>query len=97
MTKVILLYLLVINVVLFATMGIDKYKARHGLWRIPEKRLFAMAILGGSLGGILGMRVFHHKTRHNSFRYGFPAIFITELLAVGLYSARGFIYILMHQ
>ena len=97
MTKVFLLYLLLINVALFATMGIDKYKAKHGLWRIPEKRLFTMAILGGSLGGILGMRCFRHKTRHNSFRYGFPAILAVQLLAAGLYGARGFIYILQNR
>ena len=96
MTKVIVLYLLLINLALFAAMGIDKYKARHGLWRIPEKRLFALAILGGSVGGILGMRVFHHKTRHNSFRYGFPAILVVQLLASGLYGARGFLYILQN-
>lgn len=76
-------YLLVVNVLLFALMGIDKFKAKRGLWRIPEKTLFLAAILGGSVGGILGMRVFRHKTRHNSFKYGFPAILIAQLALVG--------------
>ena len=76
-------YLLVVNVLLFALMGIDKWKAKNGRWRIPEKTLFLAAILGGSVGGILGMRVFRHKTRHNSFKYGFPAILIAQLALVG--------------
>ena len=73
------IYLLAVNLVLFAMMGIDKYKARKGLWRIPEKTLFVTAILGGSIGGILGMKLFRHKTLHNSFRFGFPAILIAQL------------------
>jgi len=77
------IYLTAINILLFALMGIDKYKAKRGLWRIPEKTLFLTAILGGSVGGILGMRVFRHKTRHNSFKYGFPAILMAQLALVG--------------
>lgn len=77
------IYLTAINLLLFALMGIDKYKAKRGLWRIPEKTLFLTAILGGSVGGILGMRVFRHKTRHNSFKYGFPAILMAQLALVG--------------
>ena len=77
------IYLLAINVLLFALMGIDKYKAKRGLWRIPEKTLFLTAALGGSMGGILGMKTFRHKTRHNSFKYGFPAILIAQLALVG--------------
>lgn len=74
------IYLLAVNLLLFALMGIDKYKARRGLWRIRESTLFLFALLGGSLGGILGMRCFHHKTLHRSFRYGFPAILAVQLL-----------------
>lgn len=77
------IYLTAINILLFALMGIDKYKAKRGLWRIPEKTLFGLAIAGGSVGGILGMRVFRHKTRHNSFKYGFPAILAAQLALVG--------------
>ena len=76
-------YLLAVNVLLFALMGIDKYKAKRGLWRIPEKTLFLTAALGGSIGGILGMQLFRHKTRHNSFKFGFPAILIAQLALAG--------------
>ena len=76
-------YLLAINALLFALMGIDKYKAKRGLWRIPEKTLFLTAALGGSIGGILGMKTFRHKTRHNSFKYGFPAILAAQLALFG--------------
>lgn len=79
----ILLYLLAVNLLLFAVMGIDKYKATHQLWRIPERTLFVLAAIGGSLGGILGMRLFHHKTLHPQFRYGFPAILILQLILAG--------------
>ena len=79
----ILLYLLAVNLLLFAVMGIDKYKATHQRWRIPERTLFVLAAIGGSLGGILGMRLFHHKTLHPQFRYGFPAILILQLILAG--------------
>lgn len=79
----ILLYLLAVNLLLFAVMGIDKYKAKHQFWRIPERTLFVLAAIGGSLGGILGMRIFHHKTLHPQFRYGFPAILILQLILAG--------------
>jgi len=81
--QILCVYILVINLALFAVMGIDKYKARKGLWRIPEKTLFALALIGGSIGGILGMKVFRHKTKHNSFRFGFPAILIAQLALIG--------------
>ncbi len=66
----------------FCSMGIDKRKARLGKWRIPERTLFLIAILGGSPGSIAGMYLFHHKTRHPSFRYGLPLIFFLEFGAV---------------
>ena len=81
--QILCAYLLLINLILFAVMGIDKYKARNGLWRIPEKTLFGLAAVGGSIGGILGMKVFRHKTKHNSFKFGFPAILLLQLLAIG--------------
>ena len=77
------IYLTAINILLFTLMGIDKYKAKRGLWRIPERTLFLTAALGGSMGGILGMKTFRHKTRHNSFKYGFPAILIAQLALAG--------------
>lgn len=82
--QILCVYLLAINLALFALMGIDKHKARNGLWRIPEKTLFTLALIGGSIGGILGMKVFRHKTKHNSFKFGFPAILILQLVVIGL-------------
>ena len=74
------LWLIFINLAAFAAMGIDKSRAIRGKWRIPEKTLFTFAILGGSLGGIIGMYAFRHKTRHKKFSIGFPAIFIVQLV-----------------
>jgi len=78
--SVIMIYLSVVNIIGFGIMGIDKFKAKKGLWRIPESTLFLMAIIGGSIGSILGMYLFRHKTRHWSFVYGMPAILIIQLL-----------------
>lgn len=76
------LYLAAINIIAFAAMGIDKAKARAGKWRIAEGTLFALAALGGALGGTLGMRIFHHKTKHKEFRFGFPALLCLQCAAV---------------
>ena len=73
------LYLLGINVLAFALMGTDKRRARRKEWRISEKALFLSALLGGSVGAILGMRAFHHKTRHWYFKFGMPVILIAQL------------------
>ena len=81
--QILCIYLLAVNLLLFALMGIDKWKAKRGAWRVPEKTLFLTAALGGSIGGILGMKVFRHKTRHNSFKYGFPAILLAQLAVIG--------------
>ena len=77
------LYLLAVNLAAFLLMGIDKRKAKKDAWRIPEKTLFLPVILGGSLGGILGMRTFRHKTKHWYFRFGFPAILVLQLVLAG--------------
>lgn len=73
------IYLLAVNLWAFALMGIDKRRAKKDLWRIRERTLFLPVLLGGGVGGILGMKTFHHKTRHWYFRFGFPAILILEL------------------
>ena len=78
----IIIYLVVINCTSFITMGVDKYKARKRTWRIPESTLFVLALIGGSLGSIIGMHLFHHKTRHWYFLYGMPAILIVQILLV---------------
>ena len=83
---VLLVWLAVINLVTFAMYGIDKAKAKRGAWRVPEKTLFLLPLLGGSLGALLGMRVFHHKTKHWYFVWGIPLILLAQIaLAVWLY------------
>ncbi|MDE6910168.1 MAG: DUF1294 domain-containing protein [Lachnospiraceae bacterium] len=77
---IITLYLAVMNLTGFAMMGIDKRKAVKRLWRIPESTLFVIAIIGGSVGSIIGMRVFRHKTRHWYFVFGMPLILILQIL-----------------
>mgnify|MGYP000324920148 CR=1 FL=1 len=67
----LLLWILVWTILAFALMGIDKWKAKHGAWRVPEKVLFLSALAGGSLGSLAGMALFRHKTRHKKFWIGF--------------------------
>lgn len=81
---VIILYVVVINLVGFALMGVDKHRARRHQWRIPEKTLFLTALLGGSLGGILGMYTFRHKTKHWYFVVGFPVILVAQVILAAL-------------
>ena len=84
-------YLLVMNLVTFFVFGFDKWKAKYKekhetARRVPEKTLFLLAALGGSVGALLGMRVWHHKTLHKSFRFGIPAILILQIvIPAGLY------------
>ena len=75
----LLLWLALMSVVLFIAMGADKRRARRDAWRVPEARLFLFAALGGAVGGWLGMRVFHHKTKHWYFAYGFPLLALCQL------------------
>ena len=82
---VLLVWLAVINLLTFIVYGADKRRARKGKWRVPEKTLFLLPLLGGSVGALLGMRVFHHKTKHWYFVWGVPAILLAQLaLAVWL-------------
>lgn len=84
--KFLLIYYLVINLIGFAIMGIDKQRAIRGAWRISEASLFLTALVGGALGCTLGMNHFRHKTKHWYFKYGMPAIFIAQVaLFVFLY------------
>ena len=80
--KYFVIYLLVINIVTFLVMGIDKWKAKRGSWRIQESALFTFVIFGGGIGGILGMIVFHHKTKKLKFQIGFPLILILEIIGI---------------
>ena len=81
---ILLLYLLIINLVAFAVFGIDKRRAVKDRWRVPEKTLFLLAILGGSIGAWAGMRVFHHKTKHWYFKFGIPVILIVQVVLAAL-------------
>lgn len=72
--KMILGYLLIINAAAFCAFGADKRKAEKNAWRIPERTLLILALLGGSAGALLGMAVFHHKTRKKKFLIGIPLI-----------------------
>ena len=81
---IIIVYVVMMNLVSFALMGIDKYKAKKKAWRIPEATLFLFAIFGGSIGGTLGMFLFHHKTRHWYFLFGLPLILILQLVCIYL-------------
>ena len=82
MNDVICMYLFVINIIGFFTMGIDKAKAKMKAWRIPEKTLLGIAVAGGGLGVWLGMETFRHKTKHWYFKYGVPVILIVEIVAI---------------
>ena len=78
--SVAVIYLLMINFIGFAMMGVDKKRAVRGAWRISEASLFLTALAGGALGCILGMNHFRHKTKHWYFKYGMPAIFVGQVL-----------------
>lgn len=76
------IYLSITNIIGFALMGIDKRRAVKRAFRIPEATLFIVALIGGSIGSIIGMHLFHHKTRHWYFVYGMPAILIVQIIIV---------------
>ena len=79
-----LLYLLIVNAAAFTLMLADKINAKKNAWRIPEKVLFFAAIIGGSIGSLLGMYLFRHKTRHWYFVYGMPLILILQIAGIFL-------------
>lgn len=75
-------YFIAVNLVGLLSMYLDKRKAKKNLWRIPESVLFIIALIGGSIGSIVGMRLFRHKTRHWYFVYGMPAILILQIVLI---------------
>lgn len=81
---IVVAYFLIVNLIGFAIMGIDKRKAVKGAFRIPEATLFVVALIGGSIGSLLGIYTFRHKTRKWYFVYGMPAILILQIVAVFL-------------
>ena len=78
--KEIIIYLLVANAIGFLAMGIDKFKAKEGMWRTKEKTLFLIAVFGGSIGSIIGMYTFHHKTKHWKFKICVPLCLIFHII-----------------
>ena len=87
MILAVLAVVAIMNIAAFALMGHDKKMARQGKWRVPEKTLFLVTACFGGLGGVLGMKVFHHKTKHWYFRAFFPVLLVVQvaLLAIGAY------------
>ncbi len=81
----IIKYFIIINIVLFLLMGYDKHEAKIQQWRVSEKALFLFALFGGSIGGIVGMYLFHHKTKKWYFKYGFPLILICQVILLIMY------------
>ena len=82
MGMMLIYYLLAVNVLTFIVYGVDKWKAQHGRWRVPEATLMGLAALGGSVGAWLAMQLFRHKTQKKKFRYGVPALFVLQVAAV---------------
>ena len=83
--EAVIYYLVIINIITFLVYGIDKWKARKSLWRIREASQLMLAVLGGSIGAWLGIKVWHHKTQHKKFRYGIPAIIIFQIAVIGYF------------
>lgn len=82
LTHIVLIYLAFINVVAFFMYGIDKWKAKKDKWRTSEATLLWLAVIGGSIGAWMGMKMWHHKTLHKKFRYGLPLIIIMQITVV---------------
>jgi uncharacterized membrane protein YsdA (DUF1294 family) len=87
--NIALIYLAAINVVTFFMYGIDKWKAKCSKWRISEATLLWMAVIGGSIGAWLGIKIWHHKTMHKKFKYGVPAIIILQIAAIVYIIVKG--------
>ncbi|MFC7321103.1 DUF1294 domain-containing protein [Halobacillus campisalis] len=79
-----MVYFLLINILLFFVVGYDKRQARKRKRRISEKNLWVLALIGGALGGVIGMQVYRHKTKHSSFKYGWPALAAIQLVILSV-------------
>ncbi len=86
--QLILIYLVAMNVVTFFMYGIDKWKAKRSKWRISEATLLGLAVIGGSIGAWLGMKVWHHKTMHKKFQFGIPMIIVAQVAMIIWLSSR---------
>ena len=80
--EMIILYVLIINLIGFLIMGLDKFKAKKGFWRTPEKTIFTITLLGGGFGTVTGMYLFRHKTKKMKFTIGLPTILISEIVLI---------------
>lgn len=78
--KYFIIYLIIINLISFLAMYVDKAKAKKGKWRIKEHTLFMLTLIGGSIGSIVGMNVFRHKTKKARFFIGFPTILVLQIV-----------------
>lgn len=78
--RLVIYYLIAVNIGTLLIYGLDKLKARRGQWRTPESTLLLLALIGGSIGAWCGMQLFRHKTQHKKFKYGIPAILIIQFL-----------------
>lgn len=85
MLKILVTYLLITNFIGFIIMLIDKQRAIHKEWRISEKTLIGISIIGGSIGMLLGMSSFRHKTKHIKFKLGIPLILLVQIVLIGMY------------
>lgn len=83
-------YLVIINITAFAAYGADKQKAKKGKWRISENTLLLLAVLGGSIGAICGMKLFHHKTKKAAFSVGLPVILVLQIMVIVLFAGLGY-------
>ena len=88
MANALLYYLIVINILTFAVYGIDKWKAKQDSWRISEATLLMLAVIGGTIGALLGMQVWRHKTMHLKFKYGLPLILLAQIALMYLISEK---------
>lgn len=86
------IYLIAVNIAAFLLFGIDKRKAIRGEWRVPEGTLLSLAVFGGAPGAMIGMRVFHHKTKHPKFYVGIPVILAMEIAVLCFSHIRGIVF-----
>lgn len=82
MSCAIVVYILIVNIVAIVVYGIDKLKAKKNKWRISENTLLLIALVGGSIGAYLAMKLWHHKTNHKKFKYGIPLIIVFQLVVL---------------
>ncbi|MDO4620704.1 MAG: DUF1294 domain-containing protein [Lachnospiraceae bacterium] len=87
--KILLIYLVTVNIMAVLIYGLDKAKAKMHRWRIPEKVLFAIAFAGGALGALLAMYLFRHKVRKKYFKIGIPLILILQVVIVVAAYSKG--------